>query len=94
MSARSASWLAPGLAIAAAGLILAACGPAVDANGEEPQAIVVAAAEGIPEPTSMRTLGGYLSGRPTNRAVGFACTFYPSVLLLIAAAAFAVAGAG
>ncbi len=39
-------------------------------------------------------LGGYLSGRPTNRAVGFACTFYPSVLLLIAAAAFAVAGAG
>ena len=63
MSARSASWLAPGLAIAAAGVILAACGPAVDANGEEPQAIVVAAAEGIPEPTSMSTLGGYLAGR-------------------------------
>ena len=63
MSARSSSWLAPGFAIVAAGLILAACGPAVDANGEEPEAIVVAAAEGVPEPTSMSTLGGYLAGR-------------------------------
>jgi len=35
---------------------------------------------------------GYLSGRATNRTVGFVCCFYPSVLLLIAAAAFAVMG--
>ncbi len=39
-------------------------------------------------------LGGYLSGRPTNRAVGFACTYYPSVLLLAASAVIAIAGAG
>ena len=37
-------------------------------------------------------LAGYLSGRPTNRAIGFACTFYPSVLMLLAAAGFALAG--
>lgn len=37
-------------------------------------------------------LAGYLSGRPTNRAVGFACSFYPSVLLLLAAAGFAMTG--
>jgi uncharacterized MAPEG superfamily protein len=36
---------------------------------------------------------GYLSGRATNRALGFACSFYPSVLLLLAAAVFAVRGA-
>jgi len=36
-------------------------------------------------------LAGYRSGRPTNRAIGFACTFYPSVLLLIASAVLAVA---
>jgi uncharacterized membrane protein YecN with MAPEG domain len=33
---------------------------------------------------------GYLSGRPTNRAAGFACTYYPSVLMLVAAAGFAL----
>ena len=37
-------------------------------------------------------LAGYLSGRPTNRAIGFACTFYPSVLMLLAAAGLAIAG--
>ncbi|HSF96597.1 MAG TPA: MAPEG family protein [Thermohalobaculum sp.] len=37
-------------------------------------------------------LAGYLSGRPTNRGVGFASTFFPSVLMLLAAAWFALAG--
>jgi len=37
-------------------------------------------------------LAGYLSGQPTNRAVGFACTFYPSVLMLLASAVFAMTG--
>jgi len=35
---------------------------------------------------------GYLSGRPTNRAVGFACTFYPSVLLLVSSVVMAIVG--
>lgn len=38
-------------------------------------------------------LSGYFSGRPTNRAVGFACTFYPSVLLLAASVFMAIMGA-
>jgi hypothetical protein len=38
-------------------------------------------------------LSGYLSGRPTNRAAGFACTFYPSVLLLSASVVMAIMGA-
>jgi len=33
---------------------------------------------------------GYRTGRAVNRSVGFACTFYPTGLMLLASAAFAL----